>query len=79
MMTKLLQKATFKSVCPSCGKSINDVWICELDSVIGTRYAYLCTHCEKLLGISIDKKTLLPISKLDQGINNQLHNDNNLT
>ena len=79
MMTKLLQKATLKSICPSCGKSITDVWICELDSVIGTRYAYLCTNCEKLLGISIDKKTLLPISKLDQGINNQLHNDNNLT
>lgn len=63
MMTKLLQKVTFKSICPSCGKALNDAWICELDSVIGTRYAYLCTNCEKLLGISIDKKTILPISK----------------
>jgi len=69
MMTKLLQKVTFKSVCPSCGKKINDVWICELDSVIGTRYAYLCTNCEKLLGISIDKKTLLPLSKPESGSN----------
>ena len=69
MMTKLLQKVTFKSVCPSCGKAINDAWICELDSVIGTRYAYLCTNCEKLLGISIDKKTILPLSKSESGNN----------
>ena len=69
MMTKLLQKINFKSVCPSCGKAINDAWICELDSVIGKRYAYLCTNCEKLLGISIDKKTLLPLSKPESGSN----------
>ena len=68
MMTKLLQKVNFKTVCPQCGKEINDVWICELDSIIGTRYAYLCSNCEKLLGISVDRQNLNTGSVRDRRI-----------
>ena len=76
MMTKLLRKVTRKTTCPHCKNTINDVWICELESVIGIRYVSLCTFCEKLLGISIDKETLFPISPKDKGISNNLQNNN---
>jgi len=75
-MTKLLKKETFKTVCPHCGQNISDVWICEMDSIIGTRYAYLCSNCEKLLGISTEKKNLLSISSNGILIKNQLQNNN---
>lgn len=51
MITKLLQKETLRTVCPQCGQEINDAWICEMKSIIGLRYAYLCSNCEKLLCI----------------------------
>ncbi|MGB5288224.1 MAG: hypothetical protein WBN42_07005 [Ignavibacteriaceae bacterium] len=76
MMTKLLQKIPLQTVCPQCGQEINDVWICEMKSVIGMRYAYLCSNCEKLLGISTDKNGLLPIPSKDSGIKTHLQNNN---
>ena len=76
MMTKLLQKEPLKTVCPHCGQEINDVWICEMKSVIGMRYAYLCSNCEKLLGISTDKNGLLQISSKDSEIKTHLQNNN---
>lgn len=75
MMTKLLQKETFKTVCPQCGQEINEVWICELDSIIGTRYAYLCSNCEKLLGVVNDKQNLFSIFGRERGINPDLANE----
>ena len=76
MMTKLLQKEPLRTVCPHCGLEINDVWICELESVIGVRYAYLCSNCEKLLGISTDKNGLLPISSKESGIKTRFQDNN---
>jgi uncharacterized protein YlaI len=78
MMTKLLQKEPLRTVCPHCEQGINDVWICELESVIGLRYAYLCSNCEKLLGISTDKNSLLPISTKERGIKSS-YQDNNFS
>jgi DNA-directed RNA polymerase subunit RPC12/RpoP len=52
MMTKILQKETIKINCPHCKLERTDVWICEINSVIGQRFAYICGNCEKLLGIS---------------------------
>ncbi len=75
MMTKLLQKEMFKTVCPHCRQEINDVWICELDSIIGTRYAYLCSNCEKLLGISNDQQSLFSTLKRERGIRPDLANE----
>jgi hypothetical protein len=34
-----------------CNKECENVWICKLVSIIGTRYALLCTCCQKLIGI----------------------------
>jgi DNA-directed RNA polymerase subunit RPC12/RpoP len=50
-MTKILQKETIKFKCPHC-KNDSEAWICEMNSVIGLRFAYICSNCEKLLGIS---------------------------
>ncbi len=52
VMTKILQKEHIKMNCPHCKLEATDTWICQLDSVLGKRYAYLCSNCEKLLGIS---------------------------
>ena len=52
MMTKLLQKETIKFKCPHCKHEMSEAWICEMDSVIGLRFAYICSNCEKLLAIS---------------------------
>jgi len=75
MMTKLLQKESFKTVCPHCGQKINDVWICELESIIGTRFAYLCSNCEKLLGITSNRQSLFTILTRDRGIKPDLANE----
>lgn len=52
MMTKQLQKETIKLKCPYCNQIIREAWICRMDSVIGVRYALICSSCEKLLEIS---------------------------
>jgi len=59
VMTKILQKETIKINCPHCKLEISEAWICEIKSVIGLRFAYICSNCEKLLGIS---KELISIS-----------------
>jgi transcription elongation factor Elf1 len=51
-MTKILQKEAIKINCPHCGVETSAAWICQLDSIIGKRYAYICGSCEKLIGIS---------------------------
>jgi transcription elongation factor Elf1 len=61
MMTKILQKEPIKINCPHCKVETSDIWICQLDSVIGMRYAYLCSNCEKLMGVS---KNLLSTSSI---------------
>lgn len=58
MMTKLLEKEHIKIKCPHCAKKISSAWICKMDSVIGIRYAFLCSSCQKLLGISINKNPI---------------------
>jgi len=61
-MTKILQKETVRVNCPNCKLEISEAWICEMNSVIGLRFAYICSNCEKLLGISKS-----PISITNQG------------
>ena len=50
-MEKTLQKKNFKIYCERCKKEYENVWICKMDSIIGIRYALLCTRCQKLIGI----------------------------
>ncbi|MBK9097255.1 MAG: hypothetical protein IPM14_03865 [bacterium] len=51
-MTKVLQKETIKIKCPHCKQESTDAWICQMNTVLGVRYAYLCSNCQKFLGIS---------------------------
>jgi hypothetical protein len=55
-MEKILQKANVKIYCERCKKEVENVWICKMDTIIGTRYALFCTGCQKLIEIysSID-------------------------
>ncbi len=55
MMTKLLEKEQVKLNCPHCKEQVESAWVCKIDSFIGTRYAYLCNHCQKLLGLTPHK------------------------
>ena len=50
-MEKMLEKKRVKTYCVHCEKEFENVWICKMDSIIGTRYALLCTGCQKLMGI----------------------------
>jgi hypothetical protein len=50
-MIKVLLKAKIKIHCDLCDTECENVWICKLDSIIGTRFALLCSHCERLLKV----------------------------
>ncbi len=51
MMEKILQRIKQKCLCRNCENEIEHLWICKMDSIIGIRYALLCTGCQKLIGI----------------------------
>ncbi len=55
-MEKILKRLKVKAYCKNCKREFENVWICKMESIIGTRYAMLCTSCQKLMGIysSID-------------------------
>jgi DNA-directed RNA polymerase subunit RPC12/RpoP len=72
MMTKMLQKKPIKIKCPHCMQETQHAWICEMDSVIGLRYAYICSNCEKLLGISSQKDSPLFTSSREREMKNNL-------
>jgi DNA-directed RNA polymerase subunit RPC12/RpoP len=71
MMTKLLLKEEVKIRCPHCKQEISNAWICKMDSIIGMRYAYLCSNCQKLMGIT-SVKNFLSV-KYDKGGSNILN------
>lgn len=50
-MEKILIKENIKVYCLHCRKDIDGAWICKMDSIIGTRYALICSHCERLIKI----------------------------
>lgn len=54
-MTKEIEQIEISAYCPICNKAISHIWIAKLDSVIGTRYAYICCECKNLLKISKEK------------------------
>jgi hypothetical protein len=60
-MEKILQKNRIKTYCVHCEKEFKNVWICEMNSIIGTRYALLCTGCQKLMGIYYSKDFIEPV------------------
>lgn len=64
-MTKEIEQIEIKTTCPICNKIISEMWIAKLDSVIGIRYAYICTNCKNLIKITKEKY-------LDTAILNQI-------
>ncbi|MDT3695677.1 MAG: hypothetical protein ROY99_04740 [Ignavibacterium sp.] len=54
-MKKEIEQISLKIVCPVCNKSISEIWIAKMDSVIGIRYAYICCKCDHLLKISKER------------------------
>jgi hypothetical protein len=50
-MEKILRKNNVKTYCEHCEREFENVWICKMESIIGTRYALLCTGCQRLKGI----------------------------
>lgn len=63
-MTKEIEQIEIKTTCPTCNKTISELWIAKLDSVIGIRYAYICTNCKNL--IKITKEKYLDTENLNQ-------------
>ena len=54
-MTKEFEQIEMKTVCPICNKTISELWVAKLDSVIGVRYAYICMDCKNLIKITKEK------------------------
>ena len=54
-MIKEIEQIEIKTVCPICNASISEIWIAKLDSIIGMRYAYICSNCQNLLKLSKEK------------------------
>lgn len=63
-MTKEIEQIEIKTICPICNKTISELWVAKLDSVIGVRYAYICIDCKNL--IKITKEKYLNTSDLNQ-------------
>jgi len=59
-MTKDFEQIQVSTICPICNKSISEIWVAKLDSVIGLRYVYICGECENLLKVSKDKIAEFP-------------------
>jgi hypothetical protein len=68
-MEKILRKENLKVYCKHCTEEVENVWICKLDSIIGTRYAVLCTDCQKLIGIYSSIDIIEQINKSDDFFN----------
>lgn len=54
-MTKEIDQIEIKTICPICNKTISELWVAKLDSVIGVRYAYICIDCKNLIKITKEK------------------------
>ncbi|QQS35423.1 MAG: hypothetical protein IPM56_14390 [Ignavibacteriales bacterium] len=54
-MIKELEKEEIKTTCPHCRKEISFAWVCKIVSSVGIRYMYICTNCQKNLGVSHEK------------------------
>jgi len=54
-MNKEIEQISLKIICPFCNRSISEIWIAKMDSVIGIRYAYICCECYNLLKLSKER------------------------
>lgn len=68
-MDKILLKINIGISCGHCKREFENVWICKMDSIIGTRYAMLCTVCQRLIGIYSLKDFIEPMIVSDTFLN----------
>jgi len=68
-MEKILRKEKVRIYCEHCKKEVENVWVCKMDSIIGTRYALLCTVCQRLIGIYSLKDIIEPMIDSDTFFN----------
>jgi hypothetical protein len=54
-MTKELVEEPLEITCRNCGKKIKKVWVCKLEIPKITRYVFICTNCQRCLGVSDNK------------------------
>lgn len=54
-MNKEIEQIATKTVCPFCNKPVSEIWIAKMDSIIGTRYAYICGECNNLLKLTKER------------------------
>jgi hypothetical protein len=74
-MIKEIEKEKVHAFCPHCLKEMSLVWICRIESIIGTRYIFFCSECQKSLGTSHEKgfisnKPDTTIKNINNSINN---------
>ncbi len=55
-MKKTIKKEEAHVKCPHCLKEIDTVWVCRVKSIIGVRYVFFCSDCQKNIGISSQKE-----------------------
>ncbi len=72
MIKKFIEKAAVKLNCPNCSKKIDYAFVCKMESFIGTRYAFFCECCQKLIGITNKNNSAL-LSPVRQN-NNRYYN-----
>lgn len=56
-MTKSIENIKLKIICPECKRVIGEVWKARLDSVIGIRFAYICSVCNKLISLKTENES----------------------
>jgi hypothetical protein len=49
---ELEEKTHVDPLCPSCATVLKTIWYKELRGLLGKRYVYFCSHCQKVLGVS---------------------------
>jgi hypothetical protein len=55
-MKKIIKKENIHTVCPYCTKEIESVWVCKIKSIIGIRFIFFCSECQKNIGISLQNE-----------------------
>jgi hypothetical protein len=51
-MIDLQEKNDVTPLCPHCQQPLHTVWYRRLRGVLGRRYIYFCSACQKTLGVS---------------------------
>lgn len=51
-MIECVERDDVSPICPHCNLALTTVWCRRLRSGLGVRFIYICSHCQKVLGVS---------------------------